>query len=125
MKNWKDIYELPFVRYCGHSWMYDKKGQFAFQIDIHNEKVETDLISVINDVKNFENEKLVFTHKNGKIQVLLNDGDDKLTTIITIRGWGNLTSPNCNNLSDKEAANVQDTLADFLLSRLNDRTTKK
>ena len=38
-----------------------------------------------------------------------------------IRGWGNLTGAGAHNLSVEEAANIQDTFADFIVERLNFR----
>ena len=35
--------------------------------------------------------------------------------LILIRGWGNLTGAGAHNLSVEEAANIQDTFADFIV----------
>lgn len=38
---------------------------------------------------------------------------------ISMRGWGNLTSPNCHGLSDEEAIQVQDDFAQYIISVLS------
>lgn len=116
MKNYLDIYELPFHMNPGIDWVYDKKNQFAFQFQIDDDEKNKKMLDVINSTGNFENKDLKFSYSRGCIFA---NGDIE---VILIRGWGNLTGSGGHNLSSDEASNVQDTLANFILDRLNDRT---
>jgi len=40
---------------------------------------------------------------------------------ILIRGWGNLTGTGAHNLKEEEAANIQDTFAEYIVEQLNRR----
>ena len=113
MKTYKDVYELPLEE--SHGWIYDQKRNFVFQFMIDDEKTEQKILNVINGKENFKNFHLSFYHENGVIQ------DDKGQKIILIRGWGNLTGTGAMNLSVEEAANIQDTFANFIVERLNYR----
>lgn len=113
MKNFKDIYELPLEDQ--HGWIYDQKGNFVFQFMIDDEKTEEKILKVINGKENFKNLDLVFKHEKGQIL------DKSGLPVILIRGWGNLTGTGAHNLPTEEAANIQDTFAEFIVERLNKR----
>lgn len=113
MKNYKDVYQLPLED--NHGWIYDQKGNFVFQFMIDDEAIESKVLDVINGKYNLTNPKVSFHNENGVIKT--NEGND----FILIRGWGNLTGKGALNLSDKEASNIQDTFADFIVERLNYR----
>ena len=115
MKNFKEVYNFPFEN-TQWDWVYDSGGEnFIFQWQIENIEKQNLLLSVINGNENLKNPFLNFTHKEGVIY----DGNGN--EIIMIRGWGNLTSTNCFGFSPKEAANIQDTLAEYIIERLNYR----
>lgn len=113
MKTYKDVYQLPLEE--SYNWIYDQKRNFVFQFMINDKKTEQKILDVINGKENFKNFHLSFFHEKGVIQ------DHKGQKIILIRGWGNLTGSSAMNLSEKEAANIQDTFADFIVERLNYR----
>ena len=113
MKTYKDVYELPLEDSYG--WVYDQKGNFVFQFMIGDEKTEQKILDVINGKENFKNLDLVFKHDRGQIV------DKSGLVVILIRGWGNLTGTGAMNLSNEEAANIQDTFANFIVERLNCR----
>ena len=113
MKTYKEVYQLPLEDQ--HGWIYDQKGNFVFQFLIDNEEMEKKLLDVINGKKNLTNLDLVFKHEKGLIV------DKKGYEVILIRGWGNLTGKGALNLPEKEAANIQDTFANFIVERLNYR----
>lgn len=113
MKTYKEVYQLPLE--YQHGWIYDQKGNFVFQFLIDNEEMEKKLLDVINGKKNLTNLDLVFKHEKGLIV------DKKGYEAILIRGWGNLTGKGALNLPEKEAANIQDTFANFIVERLNYR----
>jgi len=113
MKTYKDVYLLPVED--SHGWIYDQKRNFVFQFMIDDEKTEQKILDVINGKENFKNLDLVFKHEQGQIL------DESGLPIILIRGWGNLTGIGAMNLSIKDASNIQDTFANFIVERLNYR----
>ena len=116
-KTFNEVYKLPFERRLNFdSWIYDQNRNFCFQFEKYRDNENDLLLQVINGEKKLENKDLIFTHKNGEIK------DNNGNHWITIRGWGNLTSPNCLGFSPEEAANIQDTLAEYIIQRLNFRT---
>ena len=70
---------------------------------------------MINGKRKIKDKNISFTHEDGYI---ITNSSEK---IILIRGRGNLTSVNCLNLSLEDAANVQDTLAEYIVTKLNER----
>lgn len=121
MKNWKDIYELPVAdSYIDKSDDFrskrinDNKGNFVFQFMNLHKDAQIKALNAINGVKKLENPDILFTHVNGYI--LVSDQE-----AILIRGWGNLTGINGYNLPAEEAANIQDSFADFIVEQLNKR----
>lgn len=115
-KTFRDVYQLPFHRRTlVDTWIYDEGNNFCFQFEKYRDELNILLLRVINGDRYLENENLTFYHKDGEI--IDNNGNH----LITIRGWGNLTSPNCLGFSPEEAANIQDTLADYIVQQLNFR----
>lgn len=122
MKTYKDIYMFP-LKCTGYSdRVYDLKGNFVFQFE--PQFVEGDF-----DPKYIELRDKIMTVLNSNERV---DTGDKFyhesgqicktgtrIPLITIRGWGNLTGIGANNLSHEEAANIQDTFAEFIVEKLN------
>lgn len=111
MKNWSDIYALPFDKMLkDDNWVYDSNNNFIFQFEVEDEKMETELLYMINGKipGHFKN----VVYKDGEIH---SSGEH----LITIRGWGNLTSPVCLNLSHGDASTVEDTLADYIVSKIS------
>lgn len=117
MKNFKDVYLFPLEadKFC--SWVWDAKGNFVFQFQCDDMEVCKNLLRVINGKTNLANKTLKFIHEGGLIKEV-DSGED----IILIRGWGNLTGIGGHNLPPKEAANIQDTFAEYIVERLNART---
>ena len=113
MKTFKDVYQFPLEE--NHGWIYDQKENFVFQFLIDDEKSEKKILDVINGKENLTNLHILFKHLEGQII------DQSGREIILIRGWGNLTGSGAMNLSGKEASNIQNTFADFIVERLNFR----
>ena len=116
MKSYKDIYEFPLRHDEGTDWVYDAKNQFVFQFEIGNPI----LIQLIMDKLNGIDTPSVnwnFTHNKGEIS-------DNNTLYIIIRGWGNLTGSSALNLPIREAENIQDTFAEFIVNTLNSKGEK-
>lgn len=118
MKTWQDVYkDPPFVKDEIGDWVYDSERNFLFQFEISwsNQDMIDRLLSVINGETIFTNDELRFRHEGGYI---LDNLDQK---ILLIRGWGNLTGIGGLNLPEEQARNIQDTLAEFIVERLNKR----
>lgn len=117
MKTYKDIYKFPLKQgdYC--SWVWDNnEGNFVFQFLIKDKEDRKKLLEVINGERNLKDKEVIFQHKGGYIT----ESNTKVD-IILIRGWGGLTGTGGHNLSGEEAANIQDTFADYIVERLNFR----
>ena len=121
MKTYSDIYKFPLHIQKYSSWVWDEADNFVFQFEFRDAEKRELLVKVINGECNLTNTSLVFHHKDGYI--LTQDNDQ----VILIRGWGGLTGIGGHNLEQVEAANIQDTFADYIVERLNYRvlTNKK
>lgn len=123
MKTYKDIYKFPLHQWQDHSWVSDANDNFVFQFeprfDAKGEflegwkELEKKALEAINGRGFFDKEVY---HKQGEIFI-----KDWYEPIITIRGWGNLTGTGGHNLKAEEAANIQDTFAEFIVKQLNKR----
>ena len=60
-----------------------------------------------------------FVHKDGMIYL---DKDEELHEFILIRGWGSLTGTGSYNLDGEYAGKIQDTLAEYIVQKLNKQT---
>lgn len=111
MKTFKDIYRFPLHKVEPISFVMDKSGNFVFQFEIDDEDKEKLILDIINGNSDKVTGKK-YVHDNG---LITEDGEP----IILIRGWGNLTGTGSHNLSGEEAANIQDTFAEFIVNKLN------
>lgn len=115
MKTFKEVYKMPFLKLDRTGWVYDDQNNFIFQFEDVNAHKQALILDVVNGKSKLENPYFSVSYSNGEI--LTNKGYH----LITIRGWGNLTSPNCLGFSYEEAANIQDTLGEFLVEMINKR----
>lgn len=114
MKTFKDVYVFP-LSVDNIGWVRDSKGQFVFQFEdyVQSMLVRSQIVGIINgDSKPTKINN--FIHDDGMIS---KDGID----YILIRGWGNLTGTGGHNLPAEEAANIQDTFAEYIISKLNQK----
>jgi hypothetical protein len=113
MKTYKDVYHFP-LHNSEIGWVRDAKSQFVFQFEdyVHNNiLLQNNIVDTING--NYKPKKQHhFVHEDG---LITEDGNE----FILIRGWGNLTGTGGHNLSPEEAANIQDTFAEFIVKQLN------
>lgn len=113
MKNWNEVYSLPFRLMEGMSWVYDDNDNFVFQFIVSDENLRLKILEVINGNKEVQGRTSKFIYKEGFIQA------ENGSKLLLIRGWGNLTGVGGMNLSDEEACNIQDTFAQYIISKLN------
>lgn len=112
MKNWKDVYELPLKKDFPPSWIYDSKGNFVFQFISFDENLQDKVLQVINGERKVSGKTSEFIYEKGFIQA-----KDTGAKLILIRGWGGLTGSGGLNLSGEEASNIQNTFAEFIISK--------
>lgn len=126
MKTYKDIYVFPLHKTKYSSQVYDAKGNFVFQFEpkfVNGEYLdgwedfESEVIDCLNGSLSM-NYDGVFILKDGEIFAQKTDNKN-VVHIITIRGWGNLTGIGAHHLHEDEAANIQDTFAEFIINKLN------
>ena len=111
MRTYKDVYQFPLQ--CDDiGWVRDSNYQFVFQFEFDNPLLWDKFLQVING-NDKPTKGRVFKHKDGLIC------DEECKEYILIRGWGNLTGTGGHNMAPEEAANVQDTFAEFIVSQLN------
>ena len=122
MKTYKDIYKLPLRQWEYGSRVSCSNNNFVFQFEPRFtngeyadgwQELEKQALSAINGHSFFDKEVY---HEQGCIFI-----KGEVKQIITIRGWGNLTGIGGHNLNADEAANIQDTFAEFIVQQLNKR----
>ena len=108
-------YELRSSLYCllnssnNICLTWDQTIEWCELLDLKPVKVIYRGIFDINIIKNLEN----------KIDL---DKDEELHEFILIRGWGNLTGAGSYNLDGEYAGKIQDTLAEYIVQKLNKQT---
>ena len=113
METFRKAFTPPF-KHSAIGRVNDSKGNFCFQfvnIMLEDEFYEF-AVAVINNEKEPKYPDVKYSHDEGYIKA--NDKD-----ILLIRGWGYLIGTGGLNLKEHEAANIQDSLADYIVARLN------
>lgn len=110
MKTWEDIYKLPLYKSKDNDLVFDAQGNFVFVFETEDKKSNEIALEIINGntTPNIQNN---ITYEEGYICV---NGKP----YILIRGWSNLTGMSGHYLPAEDAANIQDTFADFIVERL-------
>lgn len=114
MKNWTDVYKLPLKKLPYYLEVFDANDQWVFSFDEEvSEKASVIALNVING----KEASFIFKECTYRIkdQTILADGK----VIIDIRGYGYLTGIGGLNLPHKEAANIQDEFAQFIIDKFN------
>lgn len=122
MKTYKDIYKLPLRLAKYGTWVYDTNCHFVFQFEHYDRELNEKFLKVINGTASKDEmpTKTPFYYKRSRGYIRnVND-----VNVILIRGWGNLTGSGAMNLPPEEAANIQDTFAEFILEQLNDSANR-
>lgn len=112
--SFKDIYEFPFNKMDVIGWVHDSKGNFIFQFITNREENQNKILSILNGEEESNNNN-EYIYENGYID-LVKDGERH--PLILIRGWGNLTGGGSYGLDEEYAAKIQDTLAEYIISKL-------
>lgn len=127
MKTFEDVYKLPLKMMDKNYYtrIYDAKDNFVFQFLFYNNYEQAKIIiEAINGKKLLTNKDISFYNKLGKIY-FKGPHNEQDVEIILIRGWGNLTGSGGMNLSHEEAANIQDTFAEYIVTQLNKRNNEE
>jgi len=117
MENNLDFYTLPFSDDGGCGYIYDDKANFAFMIvpNLTEQQVDKIVVSLNSETHSPLVYKQPFTLEYIKsIQTINMNGKP----FIVIRGWGNLTGKGAHNLDEKRAVEIQDNLANWIISKL-------
>lgn len=113
--SFKDLYQFPFHQAKYGSWVYDKNSHFIFQFELGGEKVRSKVIQILNgELEEYDRREV--KHESGYIKVKI---EEDWHNLILIRGWGNLTSGGGYNLDGDYACKIQDTLAEYIVEKLN------
>lgn len=119
MRIFEKAFKLPFKNQM-FGRIVDSEDNFCFEITGIDDKELTDkLIRVINGEENLKNPKLSF--KKDSVYIIMCDEEHE-EEMILIRGWGYLTGVGGLHLSEEEAIEIQNDLADYIVERLNDRS---
>lgn len=118
---WQDVYKLPLEvdKYCPIiTWTADKQRAFDWCVNVSPEK-QQELIDAINGTKQHQF-KYKFYREDSYIfsenPVFGNE------PVLSIRGWGYLTGTGGLHLPSEKAAEIQDSFADYIVERLNNKT---
>lgn len=121
--NWESVYTLPlFYDDCGK--VFTKEFYMAFDFcspyrlndEEHtvSEEYQRKVVACINGGTK-PTIPLELTYVDSYIYIKING---RVKKFISIRGWGNLTSPGGWNLTDKHAVQLQDEFATFIINQL-------
>lgn len=111
LKKWDDVYRLP-LKGTDFTWVYDSNDNFVFQFLTEKKDLQEKVLKCINGEMKPTEKIPKFIHENGYIKI------ENGSPLILIRGWGNLTGSGAMNLPFEDAKNIQDTFAEFIISRL-------
>lgn len=78
-----------------------------------DEELLVELVEIINGYKQPAH-YMNLRYDSNQHTILLND-----EKFIMIRGWGNLTSPNCLNYEPHKAVEIQDEFAEYIIMKLS------
>ena len=118
MKTWKDIYSMPFVKLDHYVQVFDQNNNHVFDFEEYMlEDICKKTLKVINGEEKNENGANCFYKKENQC-IYATSLDEP---IIDIRGYGYLTGAGGLRLKHEEAANIQDSLAEFILLQINPR----
>lgn len=110
--SFKDLYTEPFVDLMGMGRIYSGDS-FIFQFLAGGEETKQKCLQILNgELIDYKRQNV--THKDGEILV-----DDY--PFILIRGWGSLTGVGSYNLDERWAARIQDSLAEYIVDKLNNK----
>lgn len=115
--SFSDVYTFPLKVMNSTRSVYDSEGVFVFHvfdgIDVNS------LLDIINGEVEPKNKQRIVTYENGKITM---NENGNVKDVLLIRGWGYLTGEGGLNLSDEQAAQVQDEMGKHLVEILNHKT---
>jgi hypothetical protein len=121
---WKQYFKLPFEQ--TYSKVFDKDYHMVFDFmnpyfNFENKLIVSDsdkqkIIDCINGNLKFKSETNIFTFDSEQGLILLNN-----QPIMLLRGWGYLTGIGGCKLDSDKAVEVQNSLGEYIISKLNER----
>lgn len=116
---WKKYFKLPFeLDEFTKGYVWDANNQIVLDFpsddemnDLLTDEAKQTLVNCINNN----------TKPDYSFELELQNGTFYFSGIkvFQVRAWGYLTSPNCCNLSNEEATEIQDELGEYILKLLN------
>ena len=128
MENFKKYYKLPLKAYdhdLNYIWTDDTEMALNYLDDDLKIDTDSEFKKAINDRDNLV--RMINGGIPGKFKDVEIDKHDPGVIIIEgvprlmIRGWGMLTSQNHFNLSNNQAADIQDQFRDYLIDQLREK----
>jgi hypothetical protein len=111
------FYTRPFKMYEYGRQVYDAKDNFIFEFEKGiSKELQQEVIFSLNALDNEPIKNFNLTFFEDRIKN--ND-----TSIICIRGWGNLTGTGGYNFSEEKAIKIQDDFRDWIIYKLSTQTT--
>ena len=128
MENFKKYYKLPLKAYdhdLNYIWTDDTEMALNYLDDDLKIDTDSEFKKAINDRDNLV--RMINGGIPGKFKDVEIDKHDPGVIIIEgvprlmIRGWGMLTSQNHFNLSNNQAADIQDQFRDYIIDQLREK----
>ena len=110
--SFRDLYKEPFREWEYLSNRVYSGEEFAFQFEFFGaEKARKKVIKILNEeITDYERQEV--ENRNGEIFINGNH-------FITIRNWGKLHGTGGYNLNTEHAGKIQDSLAEYIVEKLN------
>lgn len=118
MESFAKYYEMPLRvdDYCP-SYIWTKDNEMALNYldenKLNNEYTD-EIIEIVNAINGYGPGIFNASINPDQNDIIRIDDEDKLL----VRGWGNLTSSGCHNLSNEEAIKVKDDFAKWIVEQL-------
>lgn len=111
----KDIWESPFVLDDMSGYIFSSNGEIIMSPTIDNIE-DFNIQLIVNKLNGNKDIKLEieFKYESSLGEIKCYDN-----SFYEIRGWGALTSPNCYNLSEEAAKEIQDEFGKWIVEILN------
>lgn len=128
MENFKKYFKLPLKAYdydLNYIWTDDTEMALNYLDDDLKIDTDSEFKEAIKDRDDLV--KMINGEIPGKYKIVEVDEHDPGIIVIEgtprlmIRGWGMLTSQNHFNLSNNQAANIQDQFRDYIINQLKEK----
>lgn len=109
-------------------WTADRNSAFDF-VTGTNDNIEVDEFITLETTNQYldvinskQKSQFAETFVYEDSYIYYKDDNEDLHPVISIRGWGYLTSPGGLNLSSDDAAKIQDDFGKYIVEKLNEKS---